>query len=217
MNGDTSSSDTSITDEICRSNYMPPALAMQGHSAPLGITFYDYQASRNSHPEDQDVQYPACTGIEPFPQEMDGYAFIAYHGSWNRDIPTGYKVVYVPMDADGNVKYTNQDPIDLLAHEGGSDNAQWEDGFRPVDVVFDDCGRLLVTSDGTQGRGSKIVRIEYIGSSDNNSSSSNADGPASASSSSTASALHYWRSSYQLEHAIVVSLLLWTTLRIMLH
>ena len=40
-------------------------------------------------------------------------AVIAFHGSWNRDIPTGYKLVYVEMDADGNVA---SEPIDLLAH-----------------------------------------------------------------------------------------------------
>jgi hypothetical protein len=49
-------------------------------------------------------------------------------------------------------------PIDLLSHGGGG--AQWTDGFRPVDVSFDACGRLLVSSNETAGRGSKIVRVE---------------------------------------------------------
>jgi hypothetical protein len=52
------------------------------------------------------------------------------------------------------------EPIDLLSHE--PPNAQWEDGFRPVDVEFDICGRLLITSDGTQGNGSKVVRLESL-------------------------------------------------------
>jgi len=136
-----------ITDQQCRENYEPPMLSIQAHSAPLGIVFYDYEPS-------QDLPVD-CRGIQPFPEDMDGFAFIAYHGSWNRDTPTGYKVVYVPM-ADG---VPTGQPIDLLAHE--PPNAKWEDGFRPVDVDFDICGRLYVTSDGTQGRGSKIVRIEY--------------------------------------------------------
>ena len=89
---------------------------------------------------------------------MDGFAFIAYHGSWNRDVPTGYKVVYVEMSANGDPV---GGPIDLLAHQ--APDADWEDGFRPVDVAFDACGRLLVTSDGTRGRGSKVVRIDYLG------------------------------------------------------
>ena len=52
-------------------------------------------------------------------------------------------------------------PVDLLAHE--PPNAKWEDGFRPVDVDFDECGRLIVTSDGSGSVGSKVVRIEWMG------------------------------------------------------
>jgi hypothetical protein len=66
--------------------------------------------------------------------------------------------VYIPMDADGN---PSGSPVDLLAHE--PPNAKWDNGFRPVDVSFDDCGRLLLSSDGTSGRGSSIVRIGYDG------------------------------------------------------
>ena len=134
-----------ITDAQCRSNYVKAEVALQAHSAPLGITFYNYQAS-----------VPAtCTGGQ-FPKEMNGYAFIAYHGSWNRDVPTGYKVVYVKMDDQGRA---TSGAIDLLTHT--PPNAKWEDGFRPVDVEFDACGRLLVSSDGTGTIGSKLVRIEY--------------------------------------------------------
>jgi glucose/arabinose dehydrogenase len=122
---------------------------MQGHSAPLGVTFYHYT-------EDRPME---CGGIIPFPSDYDKYAFIAFHGSWNRDIPTGYKVVYVPFDLEGN---SIEEPIDLLAH--APPNAAWEDGFRPVDVDFDACGRLIVTSDGTDGRGSKVIYIQYAGS-----------------------------------------------------
>jgi hypothetical protein len=80
----------------------------------------------------------------------------AFHGSWNRVPPTGYKVVYVPMDSIGDVA---GEPVDVLAHI--PPNAQWEDGFWPVDVAFDVCaGRLVVTSDGTAGgSGDKLVRL----------------------------------------------------------
>ena len=40
-------------------------------------------------------------------------AVIAFHGSWNRRVPTGYKLVYVPLDSDGNKL---GEPVDLLAH-----------------------------------------------------------------------------------------------------
>jgi glucose/arabinose dehydrogenase len=138
-----------ITDEQCQADYLPPEVAMQAHSAPLGITFYEWKS-----PADL---LAACDN-PPFPETMDGYAFVAFHGSWNRDVPTGYKVVYIAMDVNGDAL---SGPIDLLAHE--PPNAQWEDGFRPVDVDFDACGRLIVSSDGTGTDGSKIVRIVYTG------------------------------------------------------
>src|SRR5690606_15968402 len=53
-----------------------PVVEMQAHSAPLGLTFYDG---------------------EMFPEEYRGDLFIAFHGSWNRSVPTGYSVVRLPM------------------------------------------------------------------------------------------------------------------------
>jgi len=141
------------SDATCRATTVPSVMSLQGHSAPLGITFYNWKA-----PADRPA---TCPEGAAFPREMDGYAFMAYHGSWNREIPTGYKVVYLGMDGNGNP--TTSNPIDLLAHE--PPNAAWEDGFRPVDVSFDDCGRLLISSDGSRPdyRGSRIVRMESAG------------------------------------------------------
>ena len=54
---------------------------LQAHSAPLGLDFV---------PEE---------GWE----EKDWFSMIvAYHGSWNRSVPTGYKVVKIPMLKDGS-------------------------------------------------------------------------------------------------------------------
>jgi glucose/arabinose dehydrogenase len=149
------------TDAECRntSRFQPPGVSMQGHSAPLGITFYKHV------PESQ--RPAGCAGGGAFPSWMDGYAFIAFHGSWNRDIPTGYKVVDVEMK-DGRA---TSEPIDLLKH-GGS-GAAWPDGFRPVSVDFDACGRLYVSSDGS-GSGSTVVRIEYLVASSPSSAPANA-------------------------------------------
>ena len=140
---------SSVSDANCRDNYDKPALAMQAHSAPLGLTFYVYNDERPTK----------CSGVIPFPKSMHGYIFIAFHGSWNRQIPTGYKVVYVPTSTDGKtvIGGIGANPIDLLAHQGV--DAKWDDDFRPVDVTFDECGRLLVSSDGSSSN--KIVRIEY--------------------------------------------------------
>ena len=126
------------TDEWCRENTNPSELSMPGHSAPLGITFYNYQ---------EDV---SCEG--GFPKSFDKYAFIAFHGSWNRSPPTGFKVVFVPF-SEGNPTAL---PIDLFRHDGNS--AKWPGGdLRPVDVQFDKCGRLFVTESGT----GSVIMITY--------------------------------------------------------
>ena len=113
------------------------------HSAPLGITFYNW---RNTSQDEE------CKGS--FPKSMDKYALIAYHGSWNRSPPTGFKVVYIPFDSSGNPTAL---PIDLFRHD--SDNAKWPGALRPVDVQFDKCGRLYVTEDGT----GSVIEITYTG------------------------------------------------------
>jgi glucose/arabinose dehydrogenase len=135
------------TDDWCRKNSVPSELSMQAHSAPLGMSFYKWKESYITN---------QCKGS--FPKEFDGYAFIAFHGSWNRDPSTGYKVVYVPI-SDGRVK---GDPVDLLVHTGAT--REWGDGMRPVDVDFDQCGRLLISSDGTKpnyNKGSKVIIMSF--------------------------------------------------------
>lgn len=56
---------------------LPPDLLFKAHSAPLGLVFYD--------------------GGQ-FPEAYSGDAFVAFHGSWNASVPTGYKVVRVPFE-----------------------------------------------------------------------------------------------------------------------
>jgi len=128
-------------DDWCRANTMPSIVTIQAHSAPLGITFYKYNSNIPSYCEFNNGEYP-------FPSKYDGDAFIAYHGSFNREIPTGYKVVRVPMGDDGYPINASDDPIDIFY--SSSSTAQWPSGLRPVDVKFDACGRLIVSSDGTR-------------------------------------------------------------------
>jgi glucose/arabinose dehydrogenase len=107
-----------------------PVVEMQAHSAPLGLTFY--------------------TG-EQFPEEYRGDLFIAFHGSWNRTVPTGYKVVRVPM-ADGE-----PGPIeDFAAGWLRADGSRWG---RPVDVLTGPDGSLLISDDGE----GFIYRVFYVG------------------------------------------------------
>jgi len=125
------------TDAWCRANSVPPALALPAHWAPLGITFYNGTVD-------------ATCADSALPTGWRGHAFIASHGSWNRDVPTGYKVVRVPFSNPGDAAPSGK-PQDILRHNGSG--AKWPSGVRPVDVKFDLCGQLLVSSDGTKKAG----------------------------------------------------------------
>jgi glucose/arabinose dehydrogenase len=74
------------------------------------------------------------------PQWVAGGVFIGEHGSWNRSVPAGYKVVFVPF-RDGRPA---GDPIDFavgfLDDEG---NAR----ARPVGVTVDPRGALIIADD----------------------------------------------------------------------
>jgi glucose/arabinose dehydrogenase len=93
----------------------------QGHSAPLGIAFYN-----------DDV----------FPAEYRGNAFVALHGSWNRSGRTGYKVVMLPFK---NGKPTGE-YRDFMTGFVISDKQVWG---RPVGIAVAKDGSLLVSEDGS--------------------------------------------------------------------
>ncbi|MCU1347338.1 MAG: cytochrome c, class [Acidobacteria bacterium] len=104
-------------------NAVVPSLLIESHSAPLGMLFYDGKM---------------------FPPEYRGDAFVALHGSWNREQRTGYKIIRVP--------FRNGHPA------GGYDDfiAGWETDpgarrvwGRPVSLLVLPDGSMLVTDDGT--------------------------------------------------------------------
>lgn len=134
------------TDAWCRANTVPPRVAMQAHSAPLGLAFYSHESALTRCPSGQNNK-------TALPANMDGDAFVGYHGSWNRSPPTGHKVVRVPMTSAGAVEgggVADVTPIDVMKN-GKGEGARWANGLRPVDVRFDACGRLLVSDDGPGG------------------------------------------------------------------
>lgn len=96
-----------------------PDFALGPHTASLGLTFYNAAA---------------------LPERYHGGAFIGQHGSWNRKPLSGYKVVFVTF-TDG--KPTGL-PVDVLT---GFVNAEGEARGRPVGVVIDSNGYLLVADD----------------------------------------------------------------------
>jgi glucose/arabinose dehydrogenase len=102
-----------------------PDTLIQAHSAPLGMTVYHApQGSRHA-----------------FPKEYDGDIFLALHGSWNRGIRTGYKVVRVMMK---NGAPTGQYQ-DFMTGMVLSDRDVWG---RPAAVTVAADGALLVVDDG---------------------------------------------------------------------
>jgi glucose/arabinose dehydrogenase len=102
-----------------------PDTLLQAHSAPLGMTVYHAPAGAR----------------HAFPQEYDGDIFLALHGSWNRGIRTGYKVVRVMMK---NGAPTGQYQ-DFMTGMVLSDRDVWG---RPAAVTVAADGALLVVDDG---------------------------------------------------------------------
>ncbi len=97
---------------------------------PLGLRFY--------------------TGTR-FPTEYrgGGAAFVAYHGSWNRSVPTGARVVRVAV--------RNGRPVSVDDFVTGwqlSDGSRWG---RPVDLLVTGDGALLISDD----LGGRIWRVSY--------------------------------------------------------
>ncbi|PPT78762.1 sorbosone dehydrogenase [Xanthomonas arboricola pv. populi] len=72
-------------------------------------------------------------------QFADG-VFVGEHGSWNRDPPVGYRVVFVPF-RDGRPA---GDPIDFVSGFHGDDGLT---RGRPVGVTLDPRGALIVADD----------------------------------------------------------------------
>ncbi|MCD2515128.1 PQQ-dependent sugar dehydrogenase [Massilia sp. G4R7] len=101
-----------------------PDVLIQPHSAPLGMAVY--QAPKNA--------------ANAFPKEYEGDVFVALHGSWNRGVRTGYKVVRVFMK---NGVPTGQYQ-DFMSGMVLSDRDVWG---RPAGVAVAQDGALLVVDD----------------------------------------------------------------------
>jgi glucose/arabinose dehydrogenase len=95
------------------------------HSAPLGIAFL--QGTR-------------------FPSPLQQGAVVALHGSWNRSRKTGYKVVYFPWLPGGAGGHSGAQ-ADLVT--GWLPNGAQSEWDRPVDVVVDPQGALLISADAS--------------------------------------------------------------------
>jgi glucose/arabinose dehydrogenase/cytochrome c2 len=110
-----------------------PDIPYQAHSAALGMTFY-----------------AASDGRSAFPAGYVGDAFVAFHGSWNRSLRTGYKLVRVHMK---NAEPTG-DYEDFLTGFVTANGDVWG---RPVATAQLKDGSVLMSEDA----GNVIFRIFY--------------------------------------------------------
>jgi glucose/arabinose dehydrogenase len=103
-----------------------PDVLLPAHSAALGITFYD--------------------GTQ-FPQRYRNGGFVALHGSWNRSVAAGYKVVFFPMTngRPGPI----EDFLSNMLVSNGENGSAIETWGRPVGVTVASDGALLVSDDGS--------------------------------------------------------------------
>jgi glucose/arabinose dehydrogenase len=108
-----------------------PLVKMQAHSAPLGLAFYNASS---------------------FPSAYHGL-FVAFHGSWNRTVPTGYKVIFIPLNGQGAVAGPPQD------FATGWLTDQQKVLGRPVGLAVGPDGALYVSDD----QGGVIYRIAPVG------------------------------------------------------
>ena len=76
---------------------------------------------------------------------------MAFHGSWNRAVPTGYKLVRVKLDAKGNYESVE----DFITGWFQGQNAMG----RPVDVLTQSGGTMYVSDD----KAGMIYKINYLG------------------------------------------------------
>jgi glucose/arabinose dehydrogenase/cytochrome c2 len=110
-----------------------PDVLYQSHSAALSMTFY-----------------AASSGKSAFPEAFVGDAIVGFHGSWNRSLRTGYKLVRIHMK---NGEPTG-DYEDFLTGFVVDDAHVWG---RPVATAELSDGSLLMSEDG----GNVIYRISY--------------------------------------------------------
>jgi len=98
---------------------MPSTIDIPAHSAPLGLAFVPANSK--------------------WPKEYWGNLLIAYHGSWNRTQPTGYKVVRYAFNEQGTVNSEQDFITGWLTPDGALG--------RPVDISVKSDGTMYLSDD----------------------------------------------------------------------
>lgn len=99
-----------------------PEYALGAHTSALGLLF--------------------STGGNLMGEGFENGAFIARHGSWNRKPPSGYDVIFVPFDDNGNPRGKAVPVLTGFLDKSGS-----KAHGRPVWLTWDKAGALLVSDD----------------------------------------------------------------------
>ncbi|MDP3727214.1 MAG: PQQ-dependent sugar dehydrogenase, partial [bacterium] len=135
----------------------PSAIDIPAHSAPLGLAFIPLNST--------------------WPEEYWYDLLVAYHGSWNRSQPTGYKVVRHKFDAAGNYEGVEDFITGWLAPSGVEGLTPSGDvlelGRAPAALGRSDAGLalgrpvdIIVLSDGTayisDDKAGVIYRVSVI-------------------------------------------------------
>lgn len=118
-------------DQTPPSDVVFPQVEMVAHAADLGMTFYSGKM---------------------FPQKYRGGIFSAQHGSWNRTVPVGARVMFTSLKEDGTADKTEPFAEGWLTENG-------EYLGRPVDVAQLPDGSILVSDD----LAGALYRISYEG------------------------------------------------------
>ncbi|KAM5350503.1 hypothetical protein ACJ41O_007008 [Fusarium nematophilum] len=112
-----------LDDDQCNTEYVPPVLAFQAHTAPLDIKF----------------------------DEDGANAYISFHGSWNRDDPVGYEISSISFSSSSGNPSSPQNSTNSttpILYNTALDNCP-DRCFRPVGLAWDSKGRLWFSSDST--------------------------------------------------------------------
>jgi len=116
-------------DQEVPADVVMPAVEMDAHAADLGMIFY--------------------TGRQ-FPEKYRGGIFSAQHGSWNRTMPIGARVMFTAVNEDGTPGKT-----EVFAEGWLDENGEYLG--RPVDIAQLRDGSILVSDD----LAGAIYRISY--------------------------------------------------------
>ena len=112
---------------------------LPAHSAPLGLAFVP----------------------DSWPAEYRNDLIVAFHGSWNRSEPTGYKLARIKLSEKG--EYEGMDSTGSPRVEDFISGWLSSDGKtslgRPVDIIFAENGIMYVSDD----KAGVIYKVEYLG------------------------------------------------------